>query len=439
MRLNVTPAIRALFLTLSIWARFSAAEQLNGNSSTAETFSQAALLGGFDSNRDGRLDQVERATLRDAFGGVDVPMLPAKAYRYTRVPVLTHVDELTLARMDNTPDDNPLTDSGATLGRVLFYDKQLSKNNTVACASCHHHLRAFSDPQRFSVGFEGSQTKRNAMGLANLRFTSFSGRRPGFFWDERAPTLEAQILMPIQDEVEMGMELPALDAKLQRLPYYPPLFQEAFGSTDITQQRIAKAVAQFLRAMISFDSKFDRAANGAGVAISEDFAAFTAEENLGKSLFINGLGGVAEIGCAHCHVPPTFGMPRSFNNGLDLLYDDQGLGARDVPSNDPFTPSNDGKFKAPSLRNIELTSPYMHDGRFQTLQQVVEHYSSGVHSHPNLGLAFNDEGRASEQETSGFRLTPAQAAALVAFLKTLTDEAFVCDPRFSDPFVRRTD
>ncbi|MDX1540765.1 MAG: hypothetical protein R3349_05120, partial [Geminicoccaceae bacterium] len=112
---------------------------------------------------------------------------------------------------------------------------------------------------------------------------------------------------------------------------------------------------------------------------------FTARENEGKRLFIRGLDEVAEFGCAFCHVPPTFGMPKSFNNGLDPVYRDRGLGARDEPSHDPFTPSNDGKFKAPSLRNIELTAPYMHDGRFETLDEVVDHYSSGVHPHPNLG------------------------------------------------------
>ena len=342
-------------------------------------------------------------------------------------------------RVDNTPDDNPLTDAGATLGRILFYDKRLSRNDTVACASCHDQKHGFSDPRRFSVGFEGGRTGRNAMGLVNLRFTNLNGARPGFFWDERAATLEDQVLMPIQDTVEMGMKLNDLENKLQKLEYYPPLFQAAFGSPKVTSDRIAKAVAQFMRAMVSFDSKFDRAAEAAGGDYSRAFEQFTAEENLGKSLFINGVDEIAEIGCAHCHVPPTFGMPKSFNNGLDLEYADKGLGTRHVPSNDPFTPSNDGKFKAPSLRNIALTAPYMHDGRFKTLEQVVDHYSSGVHTHPNLGLALNEEASDGEKGISGFALTAAQKSALVAFLKTLTDESFVSDPRFTDPFLRRKD
>ena len=339
-----------------------------------------------------------------------------------------------MARMDNTPEDNPLTDAGATLGRVLFYDRQLSQNGTIACASCHLQENAFSDPRQFSRGFEYGYTNRNAMSLVNLRYTVHQGRHPGFFWDERAPTLEAQVLMPIQDKVEMGMELDALERKLQQLSYYPPLFEAAFGSANVTRDGIAKAVAQFMRSMTSFNSRFDRAASvTGGDDYSTDFENFTAEENLGKSLFISGVDGVGEIGCAHCHMPPTFGMPKAFNTGLDLYYVDQGLGARGLPPNDPFTPSNDGKFKASSLRNVALTAPYMHDGRFKTLEQVVEHYSDGVHPHANLELAI-DEAPVDATNTSGFRMSPAQKSALVAFLKTLTDESFIADPRFSDPF-----
>jgi cytochrome c peroxidase len=190
--------------------------------------------------------------------------------------------------------------------------------------------------------------------------------------------------------------------------------------------------------MVSFDSRFDRAAAAMSAGDdSRDFDDFTTEENLGKSLFISGARQIGEIGCAHCHIPPTFGMPKSFNNGLDLKYVDQGLGARDVPPNDPFTANNNGKFKAPSLRNIALTAPYMHDGRFKTLEQVIDHYSSGVHPHENVAIAFaegQDEGEGAK--TSGFHLTNRQKSALVAFLKTLTDESFIADPRFSDPFAK---
>ncbi len=399
-------------------------------------FTRGALVSRFDADRDGKLDEEEREALREAFGGIDVPLLPTKPYKYTLAHASNYAGDSQLRQADNTPVDNPMNDHGVALGRVLFYDRMLSRNDTIACASCHHQDRGFSDPRQFSIGFEGGHTKRNSMGLANLRYTNFPGRRPGFFWDERAPTLEVQVLMPIQDKVEMGMELPQLEEKLRNVPYYPPLFNAAFGSTEITSERIARAVAQFMRAMVSFDSKFDRCAKGVEAGhYAEDFDGFTAEENRGKSLFIRGIREVAEFGCAFCHIPPTFRMPKSFNNGLDAVYEDRGLGALDRPSNDPFTPTNDGKFKAPSLRNIEHTAPDMPDGRFETLEQVIKHYSSGVHPHENLGLAFEEQ--ESVTKTSGFRYSSEQKAALVAFLKTLTDEKFMADPRFSDPFVRK--
>jgi cytochrome c peroxidase len=204
----------------------------------------------------------------------------------------------------------------------------------------------------------------------------------------------------------------------------------------VTSDRIAQALAQFVRSLESWDSKYDRAAAQATGNTSANFADFSEAENLGKSLFFDGINGVAEFGCAHCHVPPTFGMPQSFNNGLDLKYKDSGLGALNRAPNDPFTPSNDGKFKAPALRNVALSAPYMHDGRMQTLEEVVAHYSRSVQPHENLGLAFENQ---ESDRPMGFQFTDKQQAALVAFLKTLTDERFVNDPRFADPFVRLTD
>lgn len=404
-------------------------------SAEAEDVRRSALMKRFDQNGDGELDRDERTRLRDAFGGIDVPMLPDQAYAYAASPSPGHTDAAHLDELDNTPSDNPITDHGATLGRVLFYDTHLSKNNAVACASCHVRQFGFSDPRRLSIGYDGGRTKRNSMGLDHIRYTHLKGQRPGLFWDERAATLEEQVLMPIQDPIEMGMALNDLEKKLQQLPYYPPLFQAAFGSPMVTSDRIAKAMAQFLRSMVSTNSKFDQAAaEAARTGKSGDFELFTAEENLGKSLFMDGVGQIAEFACAMCHVPPTFNMDKARNIGLDRHSVDAGLGALGRPSNDPFTPSNDGKFRAPSLRNVELTAPYMHDGRLGTLSQVVEHYSSGVHPHPNLGLAFEQQDTA--YATSGLQLTEQQKGALVAFLKTLTDRQFLADPRFADPFVR---
>ena len=407
--------------------------------SGATQFSQRGLLRQFDEDRDGRFDEKERSALREAFGGIDVPMLPTRPYGYTRFELPRHIKQSQLRDADNTPEDNLMTDHGATLGRVLFYDRQLSKNGTIACASCHEQKAAFADPRRFSIGFEGGLTKRNGMALANLRYTHLSGHQPGFLWDERAPTLEAQALMPIRDEVEMGMDLKDLERKLAKLPYYAPLFQAAFGSTAVTSDRIGRALAQFMRSLVSLNSKFDRAAaaaakDGGDSAGFADVEQFSVQENLGKSLFMDGVGGVEELGCAMCHLPPTFNMVKAQNIGLDLVYQDKGLGALGRPSNEPLMPSNDGKFKASSLRSIALTAPYMHDGRFETLEQVVEHYSNGVHPHENVAVA-SAEGD-TETPTSGFQLSKEERAAIVAFLKTLTDEVFVSEPKFSDPFIR---
>ncbi len=398
-------------------------------------FRRSTLLRQFDRDQDGKLDEREKRALRNSFGDIDVPLLPDKPFAYTTAELPAHVNRAELDRADNTPKDNPTTAAGVTLGRVLFYDTNFSRNNTISCASCHLQRAGFADPKKFSIGFAGGLTTRNAMSLSNLRYSNVDGGRPGFFWDERAATLEAQVLMPIQDPVEMGMNLHDLEAKLPRLPYVPPLFEAAFGSREVTRDRIAKSVAQFLRSMVSLNSKFDRAAKPDGSGdYSTDFDGFTAAENLGKSVFIKGVDGIAEHGCANCHTPPTFAMNKSLNNGLELNYKDRGLGALNRPTNDPFTPSNDGKFKASSLRNIALTAPYMHDGRFATLEQVIDHYSSGVTPHPNLGLAFADQD--SGKPKSGLEFMAEQKAGLIAFLKTLTDESFVSDSKFSDPFVR---
>jgi cytochrome c peroxidase len=403
--------------------------------SGTDSFSRTTLLRRFDKNRDGKLNQKEKEELRNAFGGVDVPMLPDKPVNYLRYVRPGYIKPSELKQLDHTSEENPLTNPGATLGKVLFYDTHLSQNNTISCASCHSQRTAFADTRRFSVGFLKGDTKRNSMGLSNIRYTNLKGLRPGFFWDERAATLEAQVLMPIQDKVEMGMELKDLEKKLQKLSYYPKLFEAAFGTTEVTSDRIGKAIAQFMRSLVSLNSRFDQGAAAMKEGdLSADFANFTDQENLGKSLFMDGVGNIAEFACAMCHIPPTFNTDKSRNIGLDLKYKDPGLGALGRPSNDPFTPSNDGKFKVPSLRNIALTAPYMHDGRFGTLEQVVEHYSSGVHPHKNVGLALEE--MTTGKPTFGFQFNKIEKGAIVAFMKTLTDKHFISDPRFSDPFIR---
>ncbi len=179
--------------------------------------------------------------------------LPDPPYRYTDVALPRHFTAAAAMRFDNTPPENPLTDHGATLGRVLFYDTRLSANNTVSCGSCHAQARAFDDPERFSRGFKGGRTDRHAMNLVNLRYHP----RGRFFWDERGGNLEDMVLLPVQNTLEMGQEVAQLPAILSREPHYPPLFSAAFGDADMTETRIARALAQFVRSLVSYQSRYD--------------------------------------------------------------------------------------------------------------------------------------------------------------------------------------
>ena len=377
------------------------------------------------------------------------PTLPDTLFHYTPVGLPAHFNAAGVQALDNTPANNPITDAGATLGRVLFYDTHLSANNTVACASCHVQAAGFSDPRTLSVGFAGGETRRNSMGLANARYYR-SGR---FFWDERAETLEHQVLMPIQDPVEMGMTLEALEKTLRSLDYYPRLFQEAFGTSTVTSERISNALAQFVRSLVSYQTPYDEGRAQVNSPF-DDFPNFTEEENLGKQTFFRGSG---RSSCAGCHMQGGRGRGRgggrqgerntaiffvqgTANNGLDAdRGGDDGRGEVTGRARD------DGEFKTPSLRNVEFTAPYMHDGRFATLEEVMTHYSSGIQNHPNLDNRLRGRGRgrgrsgqaagdAAEEQVGGLNLSDARQRALVAFLKTLTDVTLLQDVRFSDPF-----
>jgi cytochrome c peroxidase len=338
--------------------------------------------------------------------------LPGTAYNYANPTLPPSFNVQPILGQDNTPVNNPVTNAGATLGRVLFYDKRLSRNQTIACASCHQREHGFADSRKFSVGFEGGLTGRNSMGLNNARWY----QRRAFFWDERAATLEDQVLQPIQNAVEMGMTLSDLVTRLGAEPYYTTLFTNAFGSPGVTSNRISLALAQFVRSIISTQSKFD-------VGAATGFSNFTAQENLGRQIFN---GQVGNATCNACHGTDNFVPgPAINNNGLENPYVDKGLGGITGRAQD------EGLFKVPSLRNIERTAPYMHDGRFATLEEVVEFYNSGVVNHPNLSPPLRVAGGAVRR----LNLTTAQKAALVAFLKTLTDDSIATDVKFSDPFI----
>lgn len=345
--------------------------------------------------------------------------LPSSPFNYANIGLPGYLNSPPVQGQINTPADNPITDNGATLGRVLFYDKNLSANNTISCASCHKPEQGFSDTALKSKGFNGGQTGRNSMTLINARFYT-----PGrFFWDQRAATLEAQVVTPIQDLVEMGMTLPALETKLNALAYYPPLFKKAFGDGAINSDRISKALSQFVRSIVSFQSKYDigRATLPANPAPPPNavFPNFTAQENRGKELFL-----LPTSGCAACHGTETFVAPTEKNNGIDMNTVDRGFGAVSNNTN------QDATFKVTTLRNVELTAPYMHDGRFKTLDEVIEHYSTGVKNHPNLSPQM----KLPNGQPRLLNLSAEDKAALVAFLKTLTDRTVATEVKYSNPF-----
>ena len=297
----------------------------------------------------------------------NTPTLPATPLNYANIALPAHLTGPDLQQADNTPGDNPVTDEGATLGRVLFYDTRLSQNQAVSCASCHRQENGFSDPDRLSAGFDGGLTARNSMSMVNMRFY----RRGNGFWDERAATMEDQALMPIQDLVEMGLTLPELVTRLEATTFYPALFEEAFGTPEITPERIGKALAQFGRSIVTYQSRYDE--GRAQRFRTQPFLNFTAQENRGKELFLS-----TQTNCSRCHATDAFIAERPRNIGLDMVTTDPGLGGVNGSVND------EGEFKVTSLRNVALTAPYMHDGRFDTLEEVVNFYNSDVQAHPNL-------------------------------------------------------
>lgn len=334
------------------------------------------------------------------------PVLPARSFRYSDAdaPLPPHFVSSpagTVAFSDNTPPDNRITNAGATLGRVLFYDIRLSQNDRINCATCHRQELGFGDTLRVGPGLRGHHERR-AMALANARFNA-EGR---FFWDERAPSLEAQVLMPIQDTLEMGMDLAALEEKLSGEAFYPGLFAAAFGSPDVTATGISRALAQFVRSLISSGSRLDAVYATGGVP---DYSLLTAREREGLELFNT-------HGCVNCHRTVAQFADKASNTGLDVVSPDDGAGH--------------ATFKPASLRNVAVRPPYMHDGRYRTLREVVEFYDHEVRDTPDLDPRM----RSPDGSPRRLGLAPHEIDALVAFLETLTDSTFLVEERFSNPF-----
>jgi cytochrome c peroxidase len=347
------------------------------------------------------------------------PTLPATTYAYQddelSLPFDFHLSVQRLSPFWDTAvtQSNRTTNAGATLGRVLFYDKRLSILNTHSCGSCHEQAHGFATPDRFPTGVQGVPLKRNAMGLANSRYNL----NEKYFSDGRAFNLEPLALMPIEDPLELGNLLPVLVEKLEGTSFYAPLFTAAFGSTEVTSERIAEALAQFMRSMLSYRTRFDLAYSRMDDPEAQpplpppDPAQFlTPLELRGVQLF-------TDSGCDTCHATNLQTMGSFFNNGLDLVPLDLGAAF--------------GHFRVASLRNVALTAPYMHDGRFATLREVIEHYDHGVveTEHLSDGLREFHGG-----PVRRLNLTEQDKNALEAFLHTLTDTTLVDDPKFSDPF-----
>jgi cytochrome c peroxidase len=345
------------------------------------------------------------------------PVLPTVSYVYedAKLPLpWEFANPLKIGRgvfQDTTPAENPTTDAGATLGRVLFYDKRLSVTNTHACASCHRQDHGFAAPEQFSSGVMGVPQKRNSMGLTNVRYNWDDA----YFIDFRVRTLEKLSLIPIEEPTELASSLSSLEQKLAATDFYPRLFEVAFGTPEVNRERIAKALAQFLRALLSYRSKYDQAYSGmeANHQPTPDLV-FTPEERRGDLLFSNH--------CGSCHSYRIQLMRTPTTNGLDVVSADPG----GAPG---------GVFRATSLRNVAMTAPYMHDGRFASLREVIDHYDHGVQKPiPMPSYVPLDLFLPGTNEPRRLNLSEDDKNALEAFLHTLTDESFLTDPRFSDPF-----
>lgn len=322
----------------------------------------------------------------------------------------------------------PVERDKAILGRVLFYDKNLSKDGKIACASCHKQEIGFGDDKVVSKGVYDRDGDRNSLPLASVsNFSAYYGTDLNgslavpFFWDNRANTVAEQAKGAIENEKEMSMHMNEVAISVQNQPYYGPLFKKAFGDANVSEDRVLESIANFINAMGSFQSKFDEAAskqnpNGWGYDPNGKFDGFTDAEKRGKDIYM--------ANCASCH-SNNMGRPVALNanNGLDAVTSDPGVGKTTGLSKD------DGTFKIPTLRNIALTAPYMHDGRFATLEQVIEHYSTGIQKHPNLSPLLKTGGNPKR-----LNLNTGDKSDLLAFLNTLTDEHVKTDQRFANPF-----
>ena len=315
------------------------------------------------------------------------------------------------------PEDNPLTVEGVALGRKLFYDPMLSRDNSISCGSCHIQSLAFTDGKPKSIGIENSIGFRSSMSLTNMIYAS------SFNWDGSAMSIVGQVLLPITAPHEMDLDTTSLINRVKNHPFYAQELQKVFGLNspgEINTSHVFRSLAQFVMTLISSDSKLDK------VLLQNDPTVFfTASELRGYNMFFDNSTGpvrLKDAECGHCHTLPTFRGNDFINNGLDEIFNlndfaDKGHGR--VSGNI----QDNGRFVPPTLRNIELTAPYMHDGRFATLEEVLDHYATGGHYADNLDPLIYPTGLNAQEKQD-----------IIAFLKTLTDTTFVKNPAFSNPF-----
>lgn len=309
------------------------------------------------------------------------------------------------------PETNAMTNEGVELGRKLFFDERLSADNTQACGSCHIPSKSFSDTAAFSVGIDGLAGNRNSMPLINL------GWMNSLFWDGRAIGIENQVYQPVTNPVEMHSTWPEVASKLQADPIYPALFLQAFGTDVIDSVLVSKAIAQFMRTLISGNSPFDKylLTGNSGWNSTDELLAYE-----GFTIFMDETKG----DCFHCHgdeFNPLWTDNSFHNNGLDATFTDNGRG---TITGNTF---DNGKFKTPTLRNLAFTAPYMHDGRFTTLQDVINHYSQGLQNSPTIDPLMK------HISTGGSQMNPGDKNKLFMFLISLSDSSFVVNPKFQDP------
>jgi len=329
-------------------------------------------------------------------------------------------------RSEVSIDDNyqydAMNNAEAKLGRFLFYEKALSVNDAVSCGSCHKQQFAFADNNVGSIGFNQQVTPRNSppiQNISNLIFFDMEQAPVSLFWDGRREGLNEMVLDPVMNHIEMGMRSEDdLVERISTISYYKPLFKDAYGSEDVDIQKIRNSLISFVGSMRSMGSKFHAAEFG--------MVAYSALEQQGRDLFFN------KYDCESCHrIQDPSGYDQTatdnqkfVNIGLDLSSPDQGRA--DVTGN----PEDIGRFKIPNLNNITLTAPYMHDGRFATLDEVLDHYSFGVKNSANLDERLKNE----NGNPMVLSITEEEKTAMKAFLLTLQDNSFVTDPKFSDPF-----